>query len=587
MERRRIWYKKHPKAAKKMTSGEVMGDRSGERTIYSSKDFIPISLQYVPREINYTYCTIGNNSNGSGENDKNHTNEDKEADSKKNKQNSPSSSSQVKSSPGLPTGMTTTSGEHGKVRYFRCVAAVTVRILKKLLRNKFDLKYHHEVEIFYKHDLLFDEYSILDLAYIYSWKKNTPIALYYKITDLRSVKKPSPLPPPPSSMEKVMKKKAATCTITTQTEPVVDKEVDIVKKKVVAKKKKIPSGKVAHISPQPRSDVSLGNTSSSFVLSSSVSITPIMNNSPVIPSIPLVSRPPTPAVKSFSTPSITSSLTTVTATPSILSPIPCPSPTTTSSTLFSSIMSSGPPAFPGMTAKITMNPSVSTSSSPLISSITPVTGSAVCTVQPLAINGCSLQPVVLDDKATQEPKKNENTAKSRDTTSPATITLEKNSNGFEKIAKNDENPKSDLTVMSDAQGNQTHVMMAKNGLSSAKNELPAKSVFSKNDTLKRDFSPKPSSVKIQGNEPPCKISKQMPECNLMIDFPMKVSTNGHQSKGGIKDESNGNNIKTASASLDDIRRDMISRTQTSPSSLVLLQKVLDLITPRPEDQHKS
>lgn len=135
--------------------------------------------------------------------------------------------------------------------------------------------------------------------------------------------------------------------------------------------------------------------------------------------------------------------------------------------------------------------------------------------------------------------------------------------------------------------------MAKNGLSAAKNDLPAKSVFSKNDTLKRDFSPKPSSVKIQGNEPPCKISKQIPECNFMIDFPMKVSTNGHQSKGGMKDESNGNNIKTASysdknkASLDDIRRDMISRTQTSPSSLVLLQKVLDLITPRPEDQHKS
>jgi len=152
MGRRRKVYEEHPEAAKTITSGEEKGEYSGERTIYSPEDIIPISLQYVPLEINYTY----HGPNGS-----------------------PSSS-------GLPSAVTTTSGEHGQVRYLKCVSAVTVRILKKLLRNKFDLKYHHDVELYYRQDPLLDTYSILDLAYIYSWKKTSPLSLYYKITDLRT-----------------------------------------------------------------------------------------------------------------------------------------------------------------------------------------------------------------------------------------------------------------------------------------------------------------------------------------------------------------------------------------------------------------
>lgn len=151
MVRRRSLYQENPDAAKNITSGEEKGEYSGERTIYSSEDIIPISLQYVPREINYSYQPM-------------------------------------KDKAGLETkDVANTLGEHGQVRFFRCVSAVTIRILKKLLRNKFDLKYHHDVQLFYKHDPLFDEYSILDLAYIYSWKRNVPLSLYYKISDLRSV----------------------------------------------------------------------------------------------------------------------------------------------------------------------------------------------------------------------------------------------------------------------------------------------------------------------------------------------------------------------------------------------------------------
>ena len=57
--------------------------------------------------------------------------------------------------------------------------------LKKLIRNKFDLDpERYSVEMFYRHDQLEDEFTILDLAYIYSWKRNGPLELFYKITDL-------------------------------------------------------------------------------------------------------------------------------------------------------------------------------------------------------------------------------------------------------------------------------------------------------------------------------------------------------------------------------------------------------------------
>jgi hypothetical protein len=36
---------------------------------------------------------------------------------------------------------------------------------------KYDVKDDHEIEIMYKHDCLSDEYTMVDLAYIYSWRR--------------------------------------------------------------------------------------------------------------------------------------------------------------------------------------------------------------------------------------------------------------------------------------------------------------------------------------------------------------------------------------------------------------------------------
>lgn len=557
MDRRKKWYLKNPKSVKKVSSGEEVGERSGERTIYSATDFIPISLQYVPLEINYTYSSAavqcGNNA---CENDKNNSNEDKNQENGKQHL----TNTDVKSN-GLPTAMTTTSGEHGKVRYFRCVAAVTVRILKKLLRSKFDLKYHHEVEIFYKHDLLFDDYSILDIAYIYSWKRNNPIALYYKITDLRTVHKRKSV-----SRDKVVQRRSKTCTTTTQTEPLVVEKGE--KKKAVVKKKKMPNEKVAHISPQPRKDSNiLPNT---FALPPSVSITPII--SPSTPSIPLTpmasSRPSTPVVKAFATPAMPS-LNTVTGTVTV--------PPSTSSISFMN----GPPAFPGMKPKVATSlvPS-SLSFSPSLSSTT-VNASAVCTVQPLAINGCTLQPIPHEETPTEPESLTSNgdmtveNNKDRDLLSPPPLSIVASP---ENISAEDVDKIQSINSFSKNSMNETDRkldFLVKNSFS-AKNDRNATSLLSKNDsmTFKRDHT---SSPLMMMYEPSSKMSK--------TDFPLK--TNGHLKSVKEHDSCPKSKISDKNRSLDDIRQAMISHQQSSSSSLVLLQKVLDLITPREQDQHKS
>jgi hypothetical protein len=563
MSRRKTWYSKHPEAVKKVSSGEEVGERSGERTIYSADDYIPISLEYVPREINYTYCSAGVQCGNPTENDKNKSHDNASA-SKKDGETDKNVVINGTKSNGLPTALTTTSGEHGKKRYLRCVAGVPIRVLKKLIRQKFDLKYNHDVEMFYKHDILLDDYTILDLAYIYSWRCNNPLSLYYKITDLRSVKRDQ------SKVQEPFPRKTKTCTTTTQTEPVVDK---LEKKKVVPKKKKITNEKVAHISPQPRKDnVLLG---SSFSLSPSVSITPIIN-SPTIPSLPFAplscTRPETPVIKTSSISStLTSHLNAVTTTPTV----------TSSASLSSIAFVNGPPAFPGMKPKVStsLGQNSSLSFSPSLSSSTSY-ASAVCTVQPLAINGCTIQPIGQGKKNGRETPKNnghlELNIKDRDLLTPPPLSIAASP---ENISSED-NDKMDLHNHCPLKDTEKKDFVVKNGLS-AKSDSKKFNSISRIESLtaKRVHTPSPSSMM---NEPSAKISRH--------DSTSK--SNGHQQqqqhiKPGKDDHVDfKSKISDNKSSLDEVRKQFVSKSQ-SQCSLVCLQKVLDLFTPTEQDKHKS
>ncbi|KAG5900094.1 hypothetical protein JTB14_016063 [Gonioctena quinquepunctata] len=84
-----------------------------------------------------------------------------------------------------------TLGYHGsedKPRYLRCPAAVSMAHLIKLIRAKYDLSDSHRVDILYNQDCLNSSLTLMDVAYIYLWKRKGPIELTYRIYECTSKK---------------------------------------------------------------------------------------------------------------------------------------------------------------------------------------------------------------------------------------------------------------------------------------------------------------------------------------------------------------------------------------------------------------
>jgi hypothetical protein len=112
---------------------------SGERLIFTPEDSIFLSIEYFPQVISYSLlpfskclsngalnCETSNDNNGNNNNQR---------------------------------------------RYLRCEGGMRVLHLKKWLKLKYDVKDDNIIDIMYKHDSLFDDYTMMDLAYIYSWRR--------------------------------------------------------------------------------------------------------------------------------------------------------------------------------------------------------------------------------------------------------------------------------------------------------------------------------------------------------------------------------------------------------------------------------
>ncbi|XP_026677820.1 polycomb group protein Psc isoform X2 [Diaphorina citri] len=70
-------------------------------------------------------------------------------------------------------------------RYLRCKASAPVSILHKFLKNKFNLSNKHCVELVCNNEQLTQNISVMDVAYIYQWKKKTPMYLGYRILETK------------------------------------------------------------------------------------------------------------------------------------------------------------------------------------------------------------------------------------------------------------------------------------------------------------------------------------------------------------------------------------------------------------------
>uniref|UniRef100_A0A8C3G3W5 Bmi1 polycomb ring finger oncogene 1a n=1 Tax=Cyclopterus lumpus TaxID=8103 RepID=A0A8C3G3W5_CYCLU len=56
-------------------------------------------------------------------------------------------------------------------RYLQCPAAMTVMHLRKFLRSKMDIPNAYQVEVMYEDEPLKDYYTLMDIAYIYTWRR--------------------------------------------------------------------------------------------------------------------------------------------------------------------------------------------------------------------------------------------------------------------------------------------------------------------------------------------------------------------------------------------------------------------------------
>ncbi|XP_012232753.1 protein suppressor 2 of zeste-like [Linepithema humile] len=166
MLKRREFYKKHPEHANSATPEQRGEDVSG-RLIFSPEDVVSLSLEYSTRRMGPWIAlkntdTDANNSNNTNSNNK-HNNNNNHDDN---------------------TG--------GNRRYLQCPALVTVAHLKKFLALKYSVDItRYTIEICHRLAPLPENWTLIDVAYIYPWKRNAPMRLFYRVAKEQRLEAPS------------------------------------------------------------------------------------------------------------------------------------------------------------------------------------------------------------------------------------------------------------------------------------------------------------------------------------------------------------------------------------------------------------
>lgn len=58
---------------------------------------------------------------------------------------------------------------------------MTVMHLRKFLRSKMDIPNTFQIDVMYEEEPLKDYYTLMDIAYIYTWRRNGPLPLKYRV----------------------------------------------------------------------------------------------------------------------------------------------------------------------------------------------------------------------------------------------------------------------------------------------------------------------------------------------------------------------------------------------------------------------
>ncbi|XP_076765410.1 uncharacterized protein LOC143432582 isoform X1 [Xylocopa sonorina] len=164
MRKRREFYKKHPEHAHLATPEQRGEDVSG-RLIFAPEDAVSLSLEYLPpgadpwiilrntsddtSNLNASNNQTSNGNNGSNTNNNNHG----------------------------------TTGITSNRRYLQCPALVTIAHLKKFLALKYSVDMtRYTIEICHRRGPLPEHWTLMDVAYMFAWKRNAPMRFFYRVT---------------------------------------------------------------------------------------------------------------------------------------------------------------------------------------------------------------------------------------------------------------------------------------------------------------------------------------------------------------------------------------------------------------------
>ncbi|KAI1888889.1 hypothetical protein AGOR_G00173410 [Albula goreensis] len=137
MKRRRDFYAEHPSLDAANGSNEDRGEVADEdKRIITDDEIISLSIEFF---------------------DQNKIEKEGSGDEKKTKE------------------------EVNSKRYLQCPAAMTVMHLRKFLRSKMDVPSTYQIEVMYEDEPLKDYYTLMDIAYIYTWRRNGPLPLKYRV----------------------------------------------------------------------------------------------------------------------------------------------------------------------------------------------------------------------------------------------------------------------------------------------------------------------------------------------------------------------------------------------------------------------
>ncbi|KAL0279503.1 UNVERIFIED_CONTAM: hypothetical protein PYX00_001043 [Menopon gallinae] len=187
MQRRREFYLKNPEQIP-ATAPEQCGIE--DRIIFSPDEIISLSLERLDRE-EYVFESIPNRGSEAGSDPRVVP---RQLVLKK-----------IAGSPGK--GRKPGEASPRPKRYLRCPAAVEVSHLKKFIRMKYDLGERSKVDIIHKRVSLPDHYTLMDVAYIYTWKRNGPMRLFYYHGDPWTERAKAPEPTPEVAAEPVPEEK--------------------------------------------------------------------------------------------------------------------------------------------------------------------------------------------------------------------------------------------------------------------------------------------------------------------------------------------------------------------------------------------